>query len=368
METIMGARNRSSVRTEIRDGRKTLIIDFRYKDKDGRKRRYRRDASLQTAAGARGEAERLMRLAAERGTLEAQASTPTLAEFAREGFTRLVLPRFRPGTRERYERLLSKEQLLAKIGAKRINEVGATEFRTVEATVRERGTDPRPHLALLRTLLREAYELGVIAAMPRLPPLPPKPRKLPSAPSWEVVDRLIRESTGWLRTAIALAYYASARSGEARAMRVCDIDFRANMVNVRVAYSHTTLTMPKSGAERRVPLAAPLRAILLEAIRGKEPQDRLVVDDEGATPTRQLLYRVFVALEKRLGITPAWSYHSVRHAFASLAVERGANIEAVRELMGHADLTATSRYVHATARDKRSVVALLVGNGGETAS
>jgi len=34
MEFIMGARNRSSVRTELRDGRKILIIDFRFKDKD----------------------------------------------------------------------------------------------------------------------------------------------------------------------------------------------------------------------------------------------------------------------------------------------------------------------------------------------
>ncbi len=54
-EFVMGVRNRSSVRTEIRDGRKILIVDFRFTDKDGRPRRYRRDASVQTAAGARAE-------------------------------------------------------------------------------------------------------------------------------------------------------------------------------------------------------------------------------------------------------------------------------------------------------------------------
>jgi integrase len=41
-------------------------------------------------------------------------------------------------------------------------------------------------------------------------------------------------------------------------------------------------------------------------------------------------------------------------------------IAAVRELMGHADLTSTSRYVHATARNTRDVVALLAGKEGET--
>ncbi len=80
------------------------------------------------------------------------------------------------------------------------------------------------------------------------------PRETRVASPLDVMDRLIRQSGGWLRTAIAPAYCASARSGEARAMRVRDIDFRAGMLNVRVAYSHRTLTMPKSGAERRVPV------------------------------------------------------------------------------------------------------------------
>ncbi len=39
----------------------------------------------------------------------------------------------------------------------------------------------------------------------------------------------------------------------------------------------------------------PLRDILTEAARGKQPHDRLAVSDQGATPSRQLLYRVFVA-------------------------------------------------------------------------
>src|SRR5580693_7976089 len=152
----MGAKNRSGVRTELRDGRKILIIDFRYKDKDGREQRYRRDANTQVMTAARAEADRLRRLAAERGTLEEDALPPSLAKFAGDVFARLVLPRFRPGTRERYERLLHQEHLLEEIGAKRVDQVGALEFRTLEARVRARGVDPRPHLALLRTMLREA--------------------------------------------------------------------------------------------------------------------------------------------------------------------------------------------------------------------
>ncbi len=360
----MGEKNRSGVRTEVRDGRKTLVVDFRYRDKDGREKRYRRDAAVQTRAAALVEAQRLMRFAAEHGTVEPDTPPPTLASFVEDAFTRLVMPRFRPGTRERYERVLV--DVLATVGAKRIDHVGATEYRTLEAYVLGRGSDPRQHLALLRTVLREAYQLEAIDRMPRLPPLPKKPKKLPAAPSCEVVDALLQGSTGWMRTAIALAYYANTRNSEARAARVQDVDFSANMLNVRITFSHTTLTLPKSGEERPVPMAAPLRAVLLDAVKGKQPGDRLVTEANGKTPSRQRLYRAFVALQRKLGIAPQWSFHALRHAFGTHAVERGANIEAVRELMGHADLASTSRYVHATARDKRSVVALLEGNQRET--
>ena len=39
----MGEKNQSGVRTELRDGRKILVVDFRYRDKDGREKRYRRE-------------------------------------------------------------------------------------------------------------------------------------------------------------------------------------------------------------------------------------------------------------------------------------------------------------------------------------
>ena len=60
------------VRKVVRGGEPRWVIDFRFRDKRGRSERYRRDARVQTAAGARAEAERLMRYAAEHGTLAAE--------------------------------------------------------------------------------------------------------------------------------------------------------------------------------------------------------------------------------------------------------------------------------------------------------
>jgi integrase len=360
----MGARS-NGYRKETRAGKAHWIIDFRFRDRDGRTQRCRQDARVQTAAGARAEAERLKLYTAEHGTLEAQVEVPTFTEFWNGQFGALVLPRYRPATVERYKRLFASD-LRPVVGRTRLDAVGAPESRALQVRVIERGADPRPQLALLRTVLREAFELEVIARAPRLPPLPPKPKKLPAAPPLEVVQRLLDGSSGWLRVAIALAVFGSQRNGEVRALRVMDVDFGGIVVNVRKAFSADLVVTPKSGDERAVPLAEPLRAILIEAAKGKKPTDRLVVNTAGHTPSRQRVYRAFIALQHRLGITPTWSFHSLRHGFGTHAARQGASIEAIREMMGHADLASTARYLHATGSDKRRAIELLEGNWGET--
>ncbi len=360
----MGARG-NGYRREVRDGKVHWIIDFRFRDREGRPQRCRRDALLQTSAGAKAEAERLKRYAVEHGTLDPQVTVPTLGQFVSGKFAELVLPRFRPATVERYRRLFEGD-LIEGLGEARLDAVGAPEFRLLQARVLERGTDPRPHLALLRTVMREAFELEVIKEMPRLPPLPPKPKKLPSAPPLEVVRQLLDSSRGWLRVAIALAVFGSQRNGEVRALRVMDVDFDGILINVRKAFSADVVVTPKSGDERAVPLAEPLRAILVEAVIGKKPTDHLVADERGRTPSRQRVYRAFVALQRKLGISPTWSFHALRHGFGTHAARQGAPIEAIREMMGHSDIGTTALYLHATASDKRKAIDLLVGNWGET--
>ena len=361
----MGSRSNGH-RREVRAGKAHWIIDFRFRDSQGRTQRCRRDALVQTATGARAEAERLKLYASEHGTLDPQVVVPTFAEFWHGRFAELVLPRYRPATVERYKRLFEGD-LLGVVGRARLDAIGAPESRTLQARVLERGADPRSQLALLRTVLREAFELEVIAKAPRLPPLPPKPKKLPAAPSLEIVQRLLDGSEGWLRVAIALAVFGSQRNGEVRALRVMDVDFGGIVVNVRKAFSYDVVVTPKSGDERAVPLAEPLRAILIEAAKGKKPAERLVVDPGGRTPSRQRVYRAFIALQHKLGIAPTWSFHSLRHGFGTHAARQGASIEAIREMMGHADLASTARYLHATGSDKRRAIELLEGNWGATA-
>lgn len=307
----MGARS-DGVRKVSRRGKPHWLIDFRFCDKEGRRQRYSRDATIQTAGGARAEAQRLKRLAIETGSPYGRPPTTTFAHFVETKFRTVHMPAYcRPATRERYEALF-RQGVLAAFGSKRLDEIGGIAVRAYEAELAARKVQARGHISLVRTVLRSAVDLGALEAMPALPPLPRQGRKLPDAPSDEDVAALLEHTHGWLRVAIALSVFAGLRMGEVRALEVRDIDFKRNILLVRNALSADEVLPPKSGHERAVPIATELRGVLQEAIRLKLPSTRVVLNAHGRTPSRQHVLTVLKALEERIGIR-TWSFHALRH-------------------------------------------------------
>lgn len=356
----MGVRNHSGLRVAKRGGRKVFVIDFRYRDSEGREQRYRRDARVQRLADARAEAAKLQRIAAERGSLEAPAEVPTLEAFVRGPFTELFMLRLKPSTRAGYKKLLFKPRggLVAMFGKRRLDTIDRADARALEGATLARGALPRHVVGLLSTVLREAVELGVLSHRPTLPSLS-KPRKLPDAPTAEHVGRMLEGASGWLRIAIALGAFAGLRMGEMRALEVGDVDLVHGVVHVRRGFSEKELAIPKGADEATIPLLPQLASLLEKAVRGKGPRERVVTLKDGTTPSDRTVDKALRSLQRRLEIEPVRSHHKLRHYFGTALVRGGAHIEAVRKLMRHRDLSSTSRYVHAVAGDLREAISYL---------
>jgi integrase/recombinase XerD len=126
----------------------------------------------------------------------------------------------------------------------------------------------------------------------------------------------------------------------------------------------TLLVRGKGNKERLAPLSEPARAALAawlaarKAVLG-EQRSPFVFPSRGAakhlTPTRiaQMLKDLAVAA----GINPRrLSPHVLRHAFASHLIDHGADLRAVQQMLGHADIATTQIYTHVASERLKRVV------------
>jgi site-specific recombinase XerD len=171
----------------------------------------------------------------------------------------------------------------------------------------------------------------------------------------------------------AVLYFCGSRRGEAAALELDDIMFDEGFVRFRHA---------KGGTWRDVPMHKDLRAIAKRWVRAR----RALEDRYGrqspymfvALPGRGRGYsgysrhvdarrmnfvlreRYLPAFRRRYpGVRiPVLTPHCLRHSFATNLLERGADLRAVQELLGHASIETTRIYTRVRPRRLRSAVAL----------
>jgi len=122
----------------------------------------------------------------------------------------------------------------------------------------------------------------------------------------------------------------------------------------------------KGGKERLVPLAAPALAALAAWRAARDKADPKTAKSPFLFPTRAAaghvtparIAQLLKALAPKAGIDPRrLSPHVLRHAFASHLVDRGADLRAVQQMLGHADIATTQIYTHVGGERLKRVVA-----------
>lgn len=145
------------------------------------------------------------------------------------------------------------------------------------------------------------------------------------------------------RLIIEMFYTLGVRRAELINMKDSDFDLTGGVVSV----------LGKRNKQRLIPFASGLKAALAEYIevRNAEVPDRtgfLFVKRDGGQLYPMMVYRIVKKYISLVSTLTKKSPHVLRHSFATAMLNNGAELNAVKELLGHSSLSATEVYTHTT--------------------
>jgi site-specific recombinase XerD len=148
---------------------------------------------------------------------------------------------------------------------------------------------------------------------------------------------------------LELLYGSGLRVGELCGLAPADVDLRGLSVTV----------WGKGGKQRRVPISVPAaEAVAGWLARGRDALAPTDPDAEGALFRNRRGHRLTPRdcrrIVDRRSSAPTHP-HALRHTFATHLLDGGADLRAVQELLGHADLATTQRYTHVSKERLRAV-------------
>jgi integrase/recombinase XerD len=185
-------------------------------------------------------------------------------------------------------------------------------------------------------------------------------RKLPKVLTVEEVERLLAQPDTSNpvgkrdKAMLELLYATGIRVSELVNLNVMDVDLREGFIRC----------MGKGSKERVVPMgeiAISALCSFLDNARLKviaDPKEKAVfVNHHGKRLTRQGFWKIVKKYAAQAQIRKEITPHTLRHSFATHLLENGADIRAVQEMLGHADISTTQIYTHVTKDRLKDVYA-----------
>jgi len=144
---------------------------------------------------------------------------------------------------------------------------------------------------------------------------------------------------------IELFYFTGIRLSELLNISIKDVDFNNSQIKV----------LGKRNKERLIPLTYTLISELKNYINKHNLNRYLFVDENNKKLYSKKVYRIVNKYISKVSSIKKKSPHVLRHSFATHMLNNGADINAIKEILGHANLSATQIYTHNSIKKLKNV-------------
>lgn len=250
--------------------------------------------------------------------------------------------------------------LLATYSISDIRDVTHSMIRSWLVHLMENKISPRSvnrKLTTLKSFYRFLIREGLVEQNPMRRIISPKsPKRLPAFIEQDKMARMFDSKSGdggyvaMRDTLILEIFYATGmRLSELVNLKETDIDFHNDTIKV----------LGKRNKERLIPFSNKLAVLLKDYLHEKEKtfgeNPVLFLTGKGVKVYPRLVYQVVKDSLAEVSTSAKRSPHVLRHTFATHMLNNGAELNAVKELLGHASLSATQIYTHNTIEKLKSI-------------
>ena len=283
-----------------------------------------------------------------------------------------IRPSVKVRTFERYK-LIVEQHIKDKIGGMELNDLSPLILQPLITELLQGGnkktgkglsaSSVNAVISVIQSSLKTAHFLGLTkeytADKLKRPKLMEKRVECFSLTEQKRIEQAIMSGKKDKLYGILLCLYSGLRIGELIALQWSDIDFEKGILTVSKSChdgkTRLIIDEPKTATSRRM---IPLPKQLLPILRSvkKRSDSSSVVSANGSAVSVRSYQRSFELLLKKLKI-PHKGFHSLRHTFATRAIECGMDVKTLSEILGHKNPTVTlNRYAHSLMEHKKEMM------------
>ena len=254
-----------------------------------------------------------------------------------------------------YRDLKQLQDFLHRSGVKQLGEIDENSLSLYLLYLKKQGKATATvsrHLAAIKSFYRFLLGENLVQNDPTANLDSPKmSHKLPRIMNVDEVNRLLQQPrmdkpAGLRDRAMLELLYATG-------LRVSElVSLEMNQINLEAGYLRCT---GKGSKERIVPIGSTAAKYLREYLDRSRPKlakrpgvSTTFLNYLGLPLTRQGFWKIIKKYAKKAGIKKNITPHARRHSFATHLLENGADLRAVQEMLGHADIATTQIYTQVT--------------------